>query len=57
MPIDFSGVWFSANCGTKNGYVCKKPEGSDEGRTVPPTEPASGFCPEGWYDAGSIYIL
>jgi len=35
------------------GYVCKKPESGGELQTPPPTPPASGFCPEGWLDAGN----
>ena len=39
--------WFSANCGLKNGFVCKKnPEATLP--TVQPTDQVPGFCPEGY---------
>ena len=53
-----SGMWYTGNCGIKKGFMCKKAVGSGDGpQTVPPTPPTTGFCPEGWLDAGSKCFL
>ncbi|KAI0222168.1 C-type mannose receptor 2 [Lamellibrachia satsuma] len=47
LPV---GTWFSANCGSKMGFICKKPKGSDVPLTVAPTTPAAGYCPVGYFN-------
>ncbi|XP_078659901.1 lymphocyte antigen 75-like isoform X2 [Branchiostoma floridae x Branchiostoma belcheri] len=45
-----TGKWNDANCGSPNGYICKRP--SVPLTVPPPTDPWKGYCPPGWIDYG-----
>jgi len=49
-----AGAWFSANCGSQLGFVCKKPKGSDVPVTVTPTAPVAGYCPSGYFSVSGM---
>jgi len=47
----YTGLWYVANCGQQQGFICKKAPGNVTPTTPPPTLPTPGYCPAGYFEA------